>query len=241
MKNINELKLRELIDNGLTNKEISVILGVSRSTVVRNKTLYRLRSKSSIKKHEVKKCLHCESEFDCLKTENRIFCSHSCSAKYSNIERSKDISKYENLKVSDGCVIKSCENCENEFKIDSRNFSKHKYKKYCSVKCHKEFEERIRFDKVESGDGVSSKVVRFYLIKKHGNKCMKCNWCEVNPTSGKVPIELEHIDGNSENNNLDNLLLLCPNCHSLTPTYKALNRGNGRHKRMERYNEDKSY
>lgn len=242
MKNINEIKLRELVDSGLTNKEIALILNVSRSTVVRSKTLYGLRSKFSIKKHEIKKCLHCKSEFDCLKIENRIFCSHSCSATYTNIERSKSPSKYEGLKMVDDCVVKNCENCKSEFKINSRNFSKHKYKKYCSVKCHKEFEEKIRFDKVENSEIiVSSKMVKFYLIKKHGNKCMECGWCSVNPTSGKVPIELEHIDGNSENNKLENLKLLCPNCHSLTPTYKALNRGNGRHKRMERYNEDKSY
>lgn len=80
-----------------------------------------------------------------------------------------------------------------------------------------------------------------YLIEKYGNKCMDCGWCEVNKTSNKIPIELEHIDGNSENNILDNLKLLCPNCHSLTSTYRALNKGNGRHKRMERYNDGKSY
>lgn len=40
---------------------------------------------------------------------------------------------------------------------------------------------------------------------------------------------------------INNLILLCPNCHSLTPTYKALNKGNGRHNRMKRYNDGKSY
>ena len=79
------------------------------------------------------------------------------------------------------------------------------------------------------------------LVKNNGEKCMKCGWCEKNPITNKVPIELEHKDGNSENNNLDNLELLCPNCHSLTSTYKALNKGNGRHKRRERYKEGKSY
>lgn len=43
-----------------------------------------------------------------------------------------------------------------------------------------------------------------------------------------VNVELEHIDGNSSNNNLSNLILLCPNCHSCTPTYKSKNRGKGR-------------
>ena len=70
---------------------------------------------------------------------------------------------------------------------------------------------------------------------------MECGWCEINKYSGNVPIELEHIDGNSENNSLENLKLLCPNCHSLTPTYKALNTGNGRHSRRKRYEEGKSY
>ena len=86
-----------------------------------------------------------------------------------------------------------------------------------------------------------SRQYKNYLIHKHGEKCMECGWCEINLLSGKVPIELEHIDGNSENNSLNNLKLLCPNHHSLTPTYKALNKGNGRHARMVRYNSGKSF
>lgn len=47
-------------------------------------------------------------------------------------------------------------------------------------------------------------------------------------------MELEHIDGNSENNDLSNLTLLCPNCHSLTSTYKGRNIGNGRTLKKEK-------
>ena len=54
---------------------------------------------------------------------------------------------------------------------------------------------------------------------------MECGWSKVNPFTKKIPIELEHIDGNSENNSLDNLKLLCPACHSLTATYKGANMG----------------
>ena len=57
----------------------------------------------------------------------------------------------------------------------------------------------------------------------------------------KIVLELEHKDGNSENNDLVNLELLCPNCHSQTPTYKAKNKGKGRHSRRERYKDGKSY
>jgi predicted HNH restriction endonuclease len=49
---------------------------------------------------------------------------------------------------------------------------------------------------------------------------------------------LEHIDGNAYNNSESNLSLLCPNCHSQTPTYKAKNKGNGRVERRERAKKD---
>ena len=49
------------------------------------------------------------------------------------------------------------------------------------------------------------------------------------------------VDGNYTNNKEENLTLLCPNCHSLTKTYKGANKGNGRHNRMKRYYDGKSY
>jgi 5-methylcytosine-specific restriction endonuclease McrA len=55
---------------------------------------------------------------------------------------------------------------------------------------------------------------------------MCCGWSEINKWTKKVPIELNHIDGNPENHNIKNLELLCPNCHSLTEFYKR--RGKGR-------------
>ena len=55
---------------------------------------------------------------------------------------------------------------------------------------------------------------------------MKCSWDVVNQWTGKVPIELNHIDGNPENHSLENVELVCPNCHSLSPFTKS--RGKGR-------------
>ena len=69
-----------------------------------------------------------------------------------------------------------------------------------------------------------------------GGDCTECSW------NGKeLVLELEHIDGNAMNNKEENLSLLCPNCHSQTPTYKGRNVGNGRHWRRERYAKGKSY
>lgn len=70
--------------------------------------------------------------------------------------------------------------------------------------------------------------IRTYMMKKYNNRCSRCGWGEINPYTNKVPLELEHIDGNYRNNSPENLTILCPNCHSLTKTYKGANKGNGR-------------
>lgn len=57
-----------------------------------------------------------------------------------------------------------------------------------------------------------------YLIGTRGHKCERCKneaWL-----GAPIPLELEHIDGNRTNNSEHNCLLLCPNCHALTPTYR---------------------
>ena len=48
-----------------------------------------------------------------------------------------------------------------------------------------------------------------------------CNMCGISRwLDGEVPLQLDHKDGNKDNNNLKNLRLLCPNCHALTPQYR---------------------
>jgi hypothetical protein len=73
--------------------------------------------------------------------------------------------------------------------------------------------------------------VRKYIFIKYNTKCHKCGWCEINTKSGKTPLTINHIDGNSSNSTEDNLELLCPNCHALTHNYGNLNKGNGRKSR----------
>lgn len=113
-------------------------------------------------------------------------------------------------------------------------------KKYCDNKCqadyqHKEWITRWK-QGLESGlkgaYGISHHLKR-YLFEKFNNKCCKCGWGEMNPFSQNIPLEIDHIDGDYSNNNEENLQLLCPNCHSLTPTYKGANKGQGRKERKK--------
>ena len=169
---------------------------------------------------ETKKCLNCDKAFEGFISDERKFCSSSCSAIYNN-----------KLRAENAENNKQCLNC-GEIVIN----------KFCNNKCQHEYELNNIFNKIENGDTtLSHRQYKKYLIHKYGEKCMECGWVERNKTTNNIPIELEHIDGDSTNNTLENLKLLCPNCHSLTPTYKALNKGNGRHKRMRRYKEGKSY
>ena len=51
-------------------------------------------------------------------------------------------------------------------------------------------------------------------------KCEECGWA-TKTESGYLPLELDHINGNRHDNRLENLRILCPNCHSLKPTYRS--------------------
>lgn len=212
---------KSLVESGLGFNEIGVKLNRTRDSVRNKMNKSGVRFTEHNPGRENRKCLNCGKEFRTTMSENKVFCGHSCSATYNN-------------KLRDKKDFGSCLNCETKLN--------RKGSKYCNQKCDTEYKFKLLVEKIESGDtSISSKLCKKYLIHKHGNKCMKCGWCEVNSMSGNVPIELEHKDGDSTNNSLDNLELLCPNCHSLTPTYKALNIGNGRHKRRERYRNGKSF
>lgn len=117
---------------------------------------------------------------------------------------------------------KKCLNCNKE--LDKRKM------KYCSINCQKEYQSRIKIQQWLSNsdagtlkDGTLSATIRNYLLKKANYQCQKCNWNEKNPVTNTVPLEIHHIDGNYLNNNINNLQVLCPNCHSLTYNYRSLN------------------
>jgi hypothetical protein len=72
-------------------------------------------------------------------------------------------------------------------------------------------------------------IVQSFKLKSRliaeGLKQHKCECCGITEWNGQpAPIELDHINGNHHDNRLENLRILCPNCHAQTDTYRGKNK-----------------
>jgi hypothetical protein len=115
---------------------------------------------------------------------------------------------------------------------------------FCSNNCQGEYQYKKYIVRWKQGfvsgqrgivtKNVSGHVIR-YLNEKYGEKCTLCGWEIKHSISGKVPLEIDHIDGNADNNKESNLRLICPNCHALTLNFRNRNRGKGRMWRKSKY------
>jgi hypothetical protein len=124
---------------------------------------------------------------------------------------------------------KNCLNCGNEVPW--------LYGIYCKQTCQLDHQHKEWINKWLAGEidgyrhpGTVSAHVRRFLLEECGNRCTRCGWSEINPITGKVPLTIDHINGDCKDCRRSNLVVLCPNCHSLTPTFGILNKGNGRRK-----------
>ena len=63
------------------------------------------------------------------------------------------------------------------------------------------------------------------LVYRLGLKENKCECCGLSEWNGKPLVcELHHINGDSTDNRIENLIILCPNCHSQTDNFRSKNR-----------------
>jgi len=120
-----------------------------------------------------------------------------------------------------------CLNCNVEF-----TFNKSSSKgKFCSSKCNGEYtqNQNIKFwlsEKFIPSSYIDRSTLRKYLSSTRGYKCEICALSEWQ--GKKITLEVDHINGLSNDNSPKNVRLLCPNCHSQTPFRGQANKGRGR-------------
>lgn len=153
-------------------------------------------------------CVFCNLEFNPKRKEQK-FCNHSCSAKFTNKDQSR---------VKHKCLL-----CNKATHHGSRRF--------CSKVCR----EVYLIKEWKSGNingatdyGSIKTFVREHLLKECSYKCSQCGFNKPHPVSGTTILQVDHINGNCFDSSSNNLRILCPNCHAMTPTYGARNKNGKR-------------
>ena len=109
-------------------------------------------------------------------------------------------------------------------------------KRYCGITCQHAYQSGLKWKNFREGKYLGTLMgfstgswPRALLTEEFG---YKCNACGIPGEYNGKPITLEvnHKDGDAKNNVLENLEFLCPNCHSQTPTFRALNKKSARNR-----------
>ena len=103
--------------------------------------------------------------------------------------------------------------------------------KYCNNRCQGDHrsETWLKENKEKFTNGLLTGrgAIKKFVSLRDGYHCSVCGQLPEHNGKSLIMI-LDHIDGNASNNMPDNFRLVCPNCDTQLPTYKAKNMGFGR-------------
>ena len=263
MKKVNEIsieEIKEVFSKCKSNKEVLEYYGYKQNGSGQ-RFLNAIREKAEIDFHDYfnhitnrehyekkpKTCVACGCILPYEKRYNK-FCSSNCAAVYNNVKRGKRPIETR-VKISE--ALKKRPINEEEIKKRIQEIKNNPEKKclncgkvikrgdFCNKACSVEYKRKSKIEQwlqgkvFTRGNGQLPEFIKQYLFKMHNNKCEKCGWGEINETTGKIPLEIHHIDGDCTNNKIENLQLLCPNCHSLTSNFGSLNKDSKRFHRKK--------
>ena len=116
-----------------------------------------------------------------------------------------------------GCNYRTLKNKAKEYNIDISHFS------YMFGKTHngkRSVKNQTTDDFFSSENSHNKGILKREYIRRILGGEEKCEICGIGEWIGKpITMQIHHKDGNNKNNSIDNLQLLCPNCHAQTDTY----------------------
>lgn len=114
-------------------------------------------------------------------------------------------------------------------KVDTSHFTGKMWSKGKKIGPQRPIEDYLIEGKLISTNFLRLRLLKEGIFEKICSSCGLDSWM-----NAPIPIELDHINGDKYNNTLENLRILCPNCHALTDTYKGKNRKFGKSNPVEK-------
>ena len=122
------------------------------------------------------------------------------------------------LNISSGGSYRVLYRLIKEYNIDTSHFTGMLWSKGTQVALKVPLEDYLSNKKKIQSWKLRNRLLREFIFPHECSVCHNTTW-----NDKPIPIELDHKDGNKYNNNLDNLRLICPNCHAQTHNYKSKN------------------
>jgi Zn finger protein HypA/HybF involved in hydrogenase expression len=144
-------------------------------------------------------CEKCKKEFTPSKGLKR-FCSISCRSSRVITEKQKNLQR------------KKMKTLMKKIKQDPQQFLEYRRRSIPKTPASKKLN-------MEDFDSYKYDAKRKLIIESQDAKCGRCNISEW--MGEPIPLEIDHINGNGEDHSRSNMIALCPNCHSVTPTWRG--------------------
>ena len=116
-----------------------------------------------------------------------------------------------------GCNYRTLKNKAKKYGIDTSHFNYEYARTHNGVRMLK---NRNNEDIFSYGSRINKSNLKKEYIKRILNGEYKCECCGITEWNGKpIVLQIHHKDGDNKNNTVENLQLICPNCHSQTNNF----------------------